>query len=461
MRLARLLGAGMPWAALIGACLSLSACDSGGLPSLPSSVTGLFDKPEEKLPGRRVSVLKAGEKALGAEAPLPVALPPAYINSGWTQAGGVPTNAPGHLVAGSATQKLWSTSAGEGSSKRARITAIPVVYEGKVFTLDAEGRLRAHSASNGSRLWEQNLLPDDAKPSLGQTLNPFISTNTARAGYGGGIAADGGRLFVASGFGTVAAFEPQTGKVIWTKKTGVPVRQPPTAAGGRLFFVDSESQAYCLDAADGKELWVAKGLPENASLLSNASPAVAGNLVIIPYPSGELAALDIRTGDTKWTDTLRSTEVGVSAAAIGEAATPVADRDAVFAMNRNGELVATSKDRGQRLWTRELSSSQMPWIAGDVLFAVDSTGKLAALGRKDGKIRWITSLPEAGLWTGPVLASGKLWLVSSKGQLVSVDAVSGAISTQVDLGDPVTIRPVVAEGKLFVLTDKANLIAMN
>src|SRR5664279_4290959 len=46
--------------------LALGGCESMGLsePSVPglSSVTSMFDKKQEKLPGRRISVLKADEK---------------------------------------------------------------------------------------------------------------------------------------------------------------------------------------------------------------------------------------------------------------------------------------------------------------------------------------------------------------------------------------------------------------
>ena len=137
------------------------------------------------------------------------------------------------------------------------------------------------------------------------------------------------------------------------------------------------------------------------------------------------------------------------------------DREAVYAMSRGGQLIATSRDKGVRLWTREIQGTQTPWVAGDTVFVVDVTGKLIALTRKDGKVRWVTALPGDGRWNGPVLAGNRLWLASSNGQLVAVDAVSGSISTQSDLGTPVMITPVIAEGRLYVLTDKAKLIAMN
>jgi outer membrane protein assembly factor BamB len=181
----------------------------------------------------------------------------------------------------------------------------------------------------------------------------------------------------------------------------------------------------------------------------------------VPFPSGEITAIDIKSGQPKWTESLTKGAVNYAGTAIGEAARPVVDRDAVFAMSRGGQLVATSREKGERIWTKDIAGTQMPWVAGDTIFVVDMSGKLIALARKDGKVRWVTPLPGDGHWSGPVLAGNRLWLASSNGQLFGVDAVSGTISTQMDLGTPVTITPVVAEGRLYVMTSEAKLIAMN
>src|SRR5262249_33787239 len=201
--------------------------------------------------------------------------------------------------------------------------------------------------------------------------------------------------------------------------------EAPTAAEGRVFVVNSESELICLNALDGVQLWTQKGLPENASVLTSASPAVAGNLVFVPYPSGEITAIDIKTGQASWTDSLAKGAINSSGTAIGEAARPVVDHEAVYAMSRGGQLIATSRDRGTRLWTREIRGSQTPWVAGDTLFVVDATGKLIALSRKDGKARWVTALPGDGRWSGPVLGGSRLWLALSEGRLVAGGAVSG------------------------------------
>jgi outer membrane protein assembly factor BamB len=426
-----------------------------------SSVTSMFDKKQEPLPGRRISVLKADEKGgvSGPEATGPIMLPPAMANASWSQPGGVASNAPGHLAIGEALHTLWTADAGEGSSKRQRLTAVPIVYGNKIYTMDSEGTVQAISGSDGSKLWSVKTVPD--QKSGFDFMHPFNSNNLSRNGFGGGLAADGGKIYAATGFGSVLALDAGSGQVLWSKMFAIPIREAPTAAEGRVFVVNAESELLCLNGSDGSQFWGQKGLPENAALMTSASPAVAGNLVFAPFTSGEITAVDIKTGQQKWTDSLTKHSVNTSATAIGEAARPVVDRDAVFAMSRGGQLIATSRDKGQRLWTREIQGSQTPWVAGDTVFVVDAVGKLIALTRKDGKVRWMTALAGEGRWSGPVLAGNRLWLASSTGQLVAVDALTGNISAQSDLGSPVMITPVVAEGRLYVLTDKAKLIAMN
>jgi len=92
---------------------------------------------------------------------------------------------------------------------------------------------------------------------------------------------------------------------------------------------------------------------------------------------------------------------------------------------------------------------------------VDTGGQVMAITRREGKIEWTAKLPGSTTWSGPVLAGGRLWVVSNKGQLVSVDAQTGKVVGTQDLGQPVYVPPVVAGSRMYVLTDKARLVALN
>ena len=432
--------------------LTLAGCADAfvgmSMPSLPKidDVNPFAEKPVP-LPGKRVAVIQQENVSSNlAAADKPIVLPPQQQNAAWSQPGGVASNAPGHLAFAGAGKSAWSADAGTGSSFYGRLTASPIVFDDKVYTLDAAGQVSAFSTSGGAPVWRASITPPNEKD---------------REGFGGGLAADAGRIYVGTGFGYVVALDARTGNKLWEKSVESPVRTSPTAAAERVFVVTKEGQVYCLSGSDGTELWSFRGTPERASLLSNASPAVDGDIVVVPYPSGDLVALRVSDGKPAWSESLARTRTGSSMAAMSDTARPAIDGGTVFAVGHAGRMVATVQKTGERMWSLTVPSSQAPWVAGDSVFVVDTTGQLMAVTRRDGKIQWTVKLPGANTWSGPVLAGNRLWLTSNKGQLVGVDAATGRVETTQDLGQPIYIAPVVAGGRMFVLTDKAKLIALN
>ena len=427
--------------------VGLSACAGDG-PTLPK-LTDLnpFKEKQQALPGRRIAIVQTTESIANnlAEADRPVALPPQRANDTWAQPGGDANNAPGHLALAGSVHQVWTGDAGEGSSKAGRLTASPIVSDGHVYTLDSTGKVTGFALSGG-KLFQVATTPEN---------------ETGAGGHGGGLAAENGRLYVANGYGIALALDPQSGKVLWQKNLGAPIRAAPTASGDKLFVVTVQGRFYCLNGADGAELWAVRGLPQQASLTSSTSPAVDGDIVVVPYPSGDVMALKVSDGTPVWSENLARSRQTSQMASMSDAARPAIDGGTVFAVGHAGRMVATQSKTGERLWSIDVPGTQAPWVAGDTVYVVDTKGQVMALSRTDGKTRWTAQLPESKTWSGPVLAGGELWLTSNKGQLLAVDAATGKVGNQVNLGEAVYIPPVVAQGRMFVLTDSAKLIALN
>ena len=430
--------------ALLSCGLELAGCGDS-MPRLQD--LNPFAEKEVPLPGKRVSVIQQENLTSDlAAANRPISLPQPQANDAWSQPGGTASNAPGHLALSGSLKSAWSAGVGTGSSFYGKLTASPIVYEGRVLVLDAAGKVTAVNASGGSVAWTATTTPPNERD---------------QEGFGGGLAADGGRIYAATGFGNVLALEAKTGKKLWEKNLGSPVRASPTAAAQRVFVASKEGHVFCLSGSDGTELWTFRGLPERASILVNASPAVDGDTVVVPYPTGDVVALRISSGQPMWSETLARTRTASSLGAMSDAGRPVISGGVVFAVGHAGRMVATQLKTGERIWSLTVASIQQPWVAGDNVFVVDTTGQLMAITRNDGKIQWATKLPGGGAWSGPVLAGNRLWLTSDKGQLVGVEAASGKVAATQDLGAPVFIAPVVAGGRMFVLTDAARLLAFN
>jgi len=414
-----------------------------------SSLGGLFGGDDDTiLPGERVAVIPS-DQPLTADPDAgqnPVVVPAAYTNTDWSQPGGSPSNALQHLALGGKLSKLWQSSAGTGSSSQGRLTASPIVVGNRVYTLDTEATVHAFDITNGSRLWRAELTPEDEE---------------SEEGYGGGLAASNGKIFAAIGFGHVVALDPANGNKLWDKPLGAPVRTAPTAADGRVFITTVNNEVYSLNQQDGEIAWKFQGVAETAALLSSTSPAVSGGMVVVPYTSGELVAFSAGDGNPRWSDSLTKAGALSSLANMNDiAGRPVIEGDTVFAVSHAGRLAAFSLKTGERIWGQDISSTETPWVAGNYLFLVNEQGVLMALSRKDGKIRWVRQLGSDAQWSGPVLAGGRLILVSSTGTVASVSPENGTVVDQIKIGDGMMISPVVAGNTIYFYTDDADLIAM-
>ncbi len=453
-----------------GLCaFALAGCSTDSLPSLPSvGELNPFKEKQQPLPGRRIPVLPTAEKVPGelADASAPIVLPAPMPNEEWTQPGGLPSNVPIHLALSGSVREAWSAGAGKGSSGQGRVTASPIVYGGRIYTLDAEGTVAAFSLSGGSALWRHNLAPTPSQTAQAggfklTTGSLFSLGGSDGGGYGGGLAADGGRIYGASGFGAVIAMDPSSGKRLWEKSLGAPIRSSITATGDRIYVLTIEGRVYCLSGMDGTELWSARGLPNQASLSLNASPAVADEIVAVPFPSGDVVGLKVLDGSPVWSESLTRTRTASQFASMTDAARPVIEDGVVYAIGHAGRMVATNAKTGERLWSINAPGTQMPWVAGESVFVIDTRGQIMAVSKRDGKIQWTSKLPASGAWSGPVLAGNTLWAISSKGVLASIEPATGRLMGQQSLSSGSYIAPIVAGGRMYILTDDASLIALN
>jgi outer membrane protein assembly factor BamB len=425
----------------------LAGCDSW---------SNIFESKKDPLPGKRISVLSI-DKPVTADPKLEavrVKLPPPYVNTEWPDAGGYPSHAMYHLALGDSISKAWDADVGDGASDYGRVTAQPVEADGRVYAMDALDVISAFDTTTGKRLWKLDPKPDSAKD---QT-------------YGGGIAVGGARVFVTTGYGQILALDGATGKEIWRQNLAAPAHGAPTVADGRVFAITVENELQVLSTDDGHQLWTHNGLPENASLLGAASPAVEGDIVVVPYTSGELFGLRIENGRVLWSDNLATSRpLGALASIADVRGQPVIDRDRVYAVSNSGLMVAIELRTGDRVWEQDVGSTHAPWAAGDYLYVLANDQDLVCLSRDDGKVRWVRELPrfvkpekkkDPELWTGPVLAGDRLIVVSSQGEALSISPYTGEPLGRMEFPDGVYVTPSVADKTLYVVTDAADLYAL-
>jgi outer membrane protein assembly factor BamB len=416
---------------------------------------GWFGDNKKPLPGQRYSVLSI-ERRLEPDptlAQLDVRLPRPEVNEDWPEPGGYPNHAMQHLGLADEPKRAWRVSVGDGIDSRSRIIAGPVVFGGRIFTMDTRALVRAFDTKNGHRLWEFDAKPDEERG----------------AGVGGGVAFGDERVFVGTGFAQLIALDAATGKEIWRTNTSAPVRGAPTVADGRVYAitVDNELEVFATD--DGRKLWNHSGTPELAGLYGGASPAIDGDVVVAPYSSAELFALRVENGRPLWNENLAATRRIDALSTLADIrGMPVIDRGRVYAISHSGRMVAVDLRTGERVWEQDIGGTDTPWVAGDFIYVLTNDAQLFCLTRRDGRVRWATELPRYEKpekkkgplqWTGPVLGGDRLIVVGSDGEALSISPYTGQPLGRIELPDNVFVPPIIAGDTLYVLTDDADLIA--
>jgi outer membrane protein assembly factor BamB len=404
----------------------------------------------------RVSILTFEQGLqVGEEGAAAVTLPPAYVNPLWPQPGGYPTNALQHTQASGNLDVLWRQRFGEGSDNDRRLNGRPVVADGRAYVIDSRGQVSALDAETGAGIWDARLVGPNSRD---------------RMAFGGALAFDNDRIFVHAGFNYFVALDANTGAEIWRTEALVPFHGAPTVVDGRVFVTSDDNELLALDSSTGAVLWTYQGIVETARLLTAPSAAVLGDIVVAPFASGELVALRVQNGNPVWSDSLTRSGALTAMSEINDVAgSPVIIDGVAYAMSHSGILVAIELRTGERLWSQPAGGLHTPWVAGDFLYIVTSEAEVVCVNRMTGAVQWITQLAlfenpnrrkNRIAWSGPVLAGGRVFVASSRGDAVLLNAYDGSNMRNFRLNDSVFVAPIIANETIYVVTDEGRMIAL-
>jgi len=452
------------------AILNGSACrkESCGIPRKIVKILacfGLFgmagcSEPEMILPGERIAVtqqielLPVNQQALAEGAGLPATLTTLTASHPGLNAG----HAGGHLALELPLKERWDAEIGTGGDEFVEL-AVPVVGAGHVFAVSASGEVSALEIETGKLSWRVSIeeFEDDVIP-----------------GIAGGLAISGSTIFVHGGGRNLAALSVEDGSVLWSQRFQLPLRGGPTVYAKRALAVtDIDANLFMLRLDNGSALWDRAGLPSGTILYGAPSPAIYDNQLAVAAHGGELALLDADNGDVIWTDSLATFIPRTPLQGLGDIrAHPVHDGGLIFAVSQSGRTTAYAVRSGLLLWDLPIGGIEMPWVAGESVFMVTLDGRLYAIRRNDGAIRWVTELPGAlpigsvaaeniPRYVGPVVAAGKVIVVSEGGDILLFNADTGALEDDADVGGRVVTAPQLAAGMMFILDNSGTVTAFD
>lgn len=435
-------------AALLGGTAFLSACT----------------EPDIVLPGAREDIRSVlqdapaelqGPAAFAGNQTRAISLPAARTNADWTQTTGSAATRVSHPALGAAPTLQWSANIGNGDSRKFRITAAPVVSQGRIFTLDSQSLVTATSTS-GATLWQADLRP------------PRDQEGDAT---GGGLVVSGDTVYISIGFGVLAALDASTGAVRWTQQLDASSSGAPSVAGNLVYVTAGDNTGWAVNRSDGTVAWQVSTAGDTNNILGAAAPAISDDLAIFSFGSGEVQAVFRQGGLNRWDASVLGKRPGRALSNVSDVtAAPVISGSTVYVGNQAGRIAALELGSGSRIWTAREGAIGPVWPVGGSIFAVSDLNELMRLDATDGAKIWGIELPnfvkrkpkkQSAVVShhGPIVAGGRVILASGDGLLRSYDPASGALVASTEIPDGATSAPVVAGQTLYVVNTKGELLA--
>ena len=298
----------------------------------------------------------------------------------------------------------------------------------------------------------------------------------------------------------ILCLDAADGKTVWKKEypgqfTGdeeTCASSTPAVIKGKVYVAGSKA-LYCLNARDGTDVWVSSP-PEWGS--TNSSPLVVDGLVVLQAgPKLGQAAFDAKTGKLVWNEKTVAASRGTNPSAAawkkngatylicnndkktfcleaksgkvlwtvlgGGYGTPVVCGDLAVTAGGN-RVLRMSPENAEEVWKQAGGFGCSAAVADGKVYVARSQ-KLFCIGLEDGKIFWAQAGDFCGRnyeeYTSPVLADGKLFMISDGGQtLCMVKALPDKfeqLGRMDKAGLGLATSPVVSGGRMYLRGEKA------
>ncbi len=215
----------------------------------------------------------------------------------------------------------------------------PVMHEGLVYALGAEGHLFCLSTDSGKVVWSHDLKKE-------------YSTTAPLWGYAAHPLIDGDNLLtLAGGEGThIVALNRLTGQEVWRSTSSGAQGQgycPPTIinhGGARQLIMYKPDAVVSLDPATGKQYWSLPYEASNGSIIM--SPVLSGNYLYAAGYSNKSLMMELDPARPAAREVWRDKSNIICPVNVQ----PFLDKEVLYGFDQKGVLRALTIPDGKRLW---------------------------------------------------------------------------------------------------------------
>ncbi|MFZ4394713.1 MAG: PQQ-binding-like beta-propeller repeat protein [Kiritimatiellia bacterium] len=345
----------------------------------------------------------------------------------------------------------WDGKRGDGVRWKVALNkpgvSSPVLWGGKLFLTVADEQARAvvaYDAHTGKELWRQVVADGGTGEDLPKT--------TDDTGLGASTpACDENGVYAVFGTGDLVAFT-HDGKRMWQ----VYLRRPNNSYGHASSLWVQESKVYvqydqadggrmlAIDARSGSTVWEQPRIKEPVWCSPMVVASVDGKPLLLALGRDTVDAYDAAAGNACWSVEGVSGEVSPS---------PAYWSGRVLVANAGARMVCyelTAKPVKKWEYKDELPDVASPVAAGGLVFLASSSGPLVCLDATEGRELWKHEYA-TGFYASPIVAGNRVYALDRDGvmRIVALERTFREIAS-CPLGEAADATPAFADGRIYI-----------
>jgi len=252
--------------------------------------------------------------------------------------------------------------------------------------------------------------------------------------------ADGKSILLATTNDSLYSIDTGTAAVNWRfgESAGSFVASP-TVSGGKVYVASTSGNVYCLNDADGSQVWQYTTPSTGASFYS--SPAIGDSFLFVGCTDSSMYCLyltsfgTVTAGTLKWTYKTNGPVTSSPAAYYG---------NCVFGSN-DFKVYCIDVMSGNKKWSFNTTSNinySSPYVHDQVAYIGSNDYNLYALNMIDGSQKW--KFTSNGLIaSSPLLYNGMVYIGSFDANFYAVDSATGTLKWSHNVGGQIECSPAV------------------
>jgi outer membrane protein assembly factor BamB len=271
-----------------------------------------------------------------------------------------------------------------------------------------------------------------------------------------GVGSDGKVVVVVTKANEVVAL--QDGRELWRQRLSAQAFTAPFVAGARVFVLAADRSVNAFDGQTGRKLW-AQQRPNEPLVLRQSGVMLAVGDTLVVGLAGRLAGLNPSNGSIRWEAPIASprgiNDVERLVDLVGRVSR---DGNNVCARAFQASIGCVDAARGSLLWSKPANGVQ--GIHGDdrLLFGTEADGTVLAWKRSDGERAWSVERLRHRSLTAPLVAGRSVVVGDFAGFVHLLSREDGSLLNRLPTdGSAIAAAPALAGTTLIAVTQNGGI----